>query len=385
MGFRFRKSIKAGPVRINLSKSGVGYSVGGKGFRYTKKANGGTRTTYSIPGTGISYVEETGAKKKSTNTRKGVSSTVPKTFDSVANTVSTNAHNEMPAGKTIYCPYCYRMVEKGTAKCPACGKTISGNGADLSSSNNSNNKPRKPFYKRWWFIAIVGLCLLRGCGAISDASANQNESVPETTMSQSELIELAINLAESILADNIENYDIVHEDGMVTINLWNDGFSVIATMAKGGDSSCTETWKETVSTIKEYSSSVSSTFETLGIVDTPVIVNLLNDQNQDNILVSASNGVIYVDYVSDLFFSESETPITTTDPTQRNNIIYDFSAVIPSDNGIASYVLNTSTGKFHYASCDRVDDINNNNKSFYSGTRVDIISKGYQPCGSCNP
>lgn len=35
MGFRFRKTIKAGPVNVNLSKSGVGYSVGAGGVRYT--------------------------------------------------------------------------------------------------------------------------------------------------------------------------------------------------------------------------------------------------------------------------------------------------------------------------------------------------------------
>lgn len=59
MGLRFRKSINLGPVRVNLSKSGVGYSVGAKGFRVTKKATGGTRTTVSIPGTGISHISET--------------------------------------------------------------------------------------------------------------------------------------------------------------------------------------------------------------------------------------------------------------------------------------------------------------------------------------
>lgn len=59
MGFRFRKSVKAGPFRLNFSKSGVGWSVGGPGYRYTKKANGGTRTTLSVPGTGISHVTET--------------------------------------------------------------------------------------------------------------------------------------------------------------------------------------------------------------------------------------------------------------------------------------------------------------------------------------
>ena len=58
MSMRYRKSIKAGPFRINLSKSGIGWSVGGKGYRYTKTANGRTRTTTSIPGTGISWVKE---------------------------------------------------------------------------------------------------------------------------------------------------------------------------------------------------------------------------------------------------------------------------------------------------------------------------------------
>ena len=65
MGFRFRKSLNlGGGFRINLSKSGVGYSFGGKGFRYTKKSTGGTRKTYSIPGTGISYVSDS---KKNVN------------------------------------------------------------------------------------------------------------------------------------------------------------------------------------------------------------------------------------------------------------------------------------------------------------------------------
>lgn len=64
MGFRFRKSKNFGPFRLNFSKSGIGYSVGVKGFRVTKKAGGGTRTTASIPGTGISYVRDYPDKKK---------------------------------------------------------------------------------------------------------------------------------------------------------------------------------------------------------------------------------------------------------------------------------------------------------------------------------
>ena len=58
MGFRFRKSIGAGPFRVNFSKSGIGYSFGVKGARITKKSNGSTMTTIGVPGTGISYVKE---------------------------------------------------------------------------------------------------------------------------------------------------------------------------------------------------------------------------------------------------------------------------------------------------------------------------------------
>lgn len=59
MGLRIRKSYNlGGGFRINVSGSGVGYSWGGKGYRSTHMANGRTRRTATIPGTGISYVSE---------------------------------------------------------------------------------------------------------------------------------------------------------------------------------------------------------------------------------------------------------------------------------------------------------------------------------------
>lgn len=59
MGFRYRRSVSlGGGFRVNFSKSGVGYSFGGKGFRYTRTARGTERVTISIPGTGISWVQE---------------------------------------------------------------------------------------------------------------------------------------------------------------------------------------------------------------------------------------------------------------------------------------------------------------------------------------
>ena len=58
MAFRFRKSFSIGLFRINISKSGIGYSFGFPGYRITKTANSRKRETISIPGTGISFVSE---------------------------------------------------------------------------------------------------------------------------------------------------------------------------------------------------------------------------------------------------------------------------------------------------------------------------------------
>lgn len=58
MGFRFRKSINIGKhFRLNISSKGIGYSYGVKGMRHTVSADGKHKTTYSIPGTGISYTD----------------------------------------------------------------------------------------------------------------------------------------------------------------------------------------------------------------------------------------------------------------------------------------------------------------------------------------
>ena len=64
MGFRFRKSLKlGGGFRLNLSKSGVGISGGVKGARVSIGPRG-TRTTLSVPGTGMSYVATKGVKTR---------------------------------------------------------------------------------------------------------------------------------------------------------------------------------------------------------------------------------------------------------------------------------------------------------------------------------
>jgi hypothetical protein len=58
MGLRFQRRIKIlSGVRINLSKSGVGFSVGGRGAHIGITARGQRYTSIGMPGTGLSWRE----------------------------------------------------------------------------------------------------------------------------------------------------------------------------------------------------------------------------------------------------------------------------------------------------------------------------------------
>ena len=88
---------------------------------------------------------------------------------------------------------------------------------------------------------------------------------------------------------------------------------------------------------------------------------LISDQEQDNTIQSGT--------------TTSEQTKTIPAPTPELTISE------PS----YSYVLNTNTMKFHYPSCKSVNQMKEKNKWYYDGTRSDIISMGYSPCGNCHP
>ena len=65
MGFSFRKSLRVGKGgRVNISKSGIGFSWGIPGLRFTRTAKGQNRVTASIPGTGLKWTKTSSKKKK---------------------------------------------------------------------------------------------------------------------------------------------------------------------------------------------------------------------------------------------------------------------------------------------------------------------------------
>ena len=49
------------------------------------------------------------------------------------------------------------------------------------------------------------------------------------------------------------------------------------------------------------------------------------------------------------------------------------------------YIGNKNTKKFHYTWCNSVKQMKESNKYYYTGTREEMIAKGYKSCGNCHP
>lgn len=80
MGLRFRKSLKIAPgLRINISKRGLGASIGGKGFTHSIGPSG-RRTSVGLPGTGIGISHQHGKASAPASERSSAGNAVALIF-----------------------------------------------------------------------------------------------------------------------------------------------------------------------------------------------------------------------------------------------------------------------------------------------------------------
>jgi len=92
MSWSFRRSFSLGKLlRLNVSKRGLGVSVGVPGLRVGLGADGKLRRTLSIPGTGLRETEVIGGETKAS------------------------------VGKAKICPSCGARNRRGAIFCDRCG------------------------------------------------------------------------------------------------------------------------------------------------------------------------------------------------------------------------------------------------------------------------
>lgn len=59
--------------------------------------------------------------------------------------------------------------------------------------------------------------------------------------------------------------------------------------------------------------------------------------------------------------------------------------IVGEEESDETYILNTKTKKFHYPTCSGVSGMKEENKEEYTGTRGELVTDGYTPCGTCKP
>ena len=110
---------------------------------------------------------------------------------------------------------------------------------------------------------------------------------------------------------------------------------------------------------------------------------------QPYIAINYENGDSY--QTEDLPVSEGEWAFDAEDDTNSSKT--DSSAASGSSDKKSTaksekkqtYILNTNTKKFHKPDCSSIEDIKDENKEEYKGTRTALTKQGYEPCGRCKP
>lgn len=85
-------------------------------------------------------------------------------------------------------------------------------------------------------------------------------------------------------------------------------------------------------------------------------------------------------------FIPTPTPEPTPTPTPKPTSTPTPEPVVEEQKPIEQYyIINTNTGKFHYPTCRSIKRMKDKNKLEFTGTRDDVLARGYSPCMICNP
>ena len=79
------------------------------------------------------------------------------------------------------------------------------------------------------------------------------------------------------------------------------------------------------------------------------------------------------------------SPPSSTRQGTNNNAVFPQTTAQTTPVPGTNYVLNRKSGVFHYPSCRDVKKMQDKNRIDFFGTRDEVISKGYSPCGHCHP
>lgn len=226
------------------------------------------------------------------------------------------------------------------------------------------------------------------------ATNNANISTEETVSVQEAAAMILIPLIEQKVSNSFNDsgisYSVYYQDGSIVFDMWKEGILQTCLFAIEGNYNCKQSWDNLVDSLKDVSLGLVEMLNESKIENLTIEANILNDQNTDNALLCIVNDNIVYNFVETetATISQNSTTPSATEITDSS-----ISPVISNSDSLdysytefqTTYVLNTNTMKFHHPSCSSVGEISIHNKSSFSGTRSEVLAKGYSPCKRCDP
>jgi len=425
MGFKFRKSINlGGGFRVNLSKSGVGYSWGTKGVRYTKTAKGKRRSTMSIPGTGMSFVSESGSSTFQGNTRRTNAVSIQTNY--TPNNPDNERGNYMAWIKFAICIFfgflgVHKFMEKKIGMGLLYLFTVG-------------------LFGFGWIIDSVMYLITAIKGIRSEANEAGNTVAPTTTYVSPEkpisedsttpseriikkvllwgitglfaLLGVAFLASGGIFAGLLA---VMFVALVIPIDSWQAKIKTfikgkvkpiiaavlavlcIATMPTAEPSAADPTIPTTVAaeTIGD------SNHETTGMITAPTSEPITEPTTEptseptiESTAAPTTEPAPEPTAAPTTEPAPEPTAAPTTEPAPEPTAAPTTEpapeptaapTTQPTEDNGQDYVVNTHTGRFHYPSCSSVGDIKSENRWDYHGTRDKLIGMGYKSCGKCHP
>lgn len=122
---------------------------------------------------------------------------------------------------------------------------------------------------------------------------------PATEEAEGASTESVASLIELSIKQGFDNYTVDTQDDTIVVNVWQDGIAMGAASAQYGDSSAQSAWETMKDSAVEMSNSFKELARTAGRDDITVVMNVINDQNQDNTLLTVIDGIVTYDCLDD--------------------------------------------------------------------------------------
>ncbi len=175
--------------------------------------------------------------------------------------------------------------------------------------------------KRLILIMIASL-LLAGCGEEESSSqkievVHDTASTPVPTQelitpaptqiitpapaSQSSDISAYLYILEKSLQDNFgENYNISVDDRIITVNTWSPGVAMDLYAVLEGNADYKASWEYAKSSIQHMSKTFYNELSDQSSGEYHIVVNVLNDLNLDNIILTYFDGELIYDVAEEM-------------------------------------------------------------------------------------